>query len=79
MKETVKTLSREELYELVWTKPSKHIAKQLGISDDSRVVVYFGNDWLSPSTRGLLTLQYAGLGAHASLLDGGMPEWMAAD
>jgi len=48
---------------------------QLGISDDSRVVVYFGNDWLSPSTRVLLTLQYAGLGAHASLLDGGMPEW----
>ena len=49
--------------------------EQLGISDDSRVVVYFGNDWLSPSTRVLLTLQYAGLGAHASLLDGGMPEW----
>jgi len=49
--------------------------EQLGISDDSRVVVYFGNDWLSPSTRALLTLQYAGLGAHASLLDGGMPEW----
>ena len=49
--------------------------EQLGISDDSRVVVYFGNDWLSPSTRVLLTLQYAGLGARASLLDGGMPEW----
>jgi len=49
--------------------------EQLGISDDSRIVVYFGNDWLSPSTRVLLTLQYAGLGAHASLLDGGMPEW----
>ena len=49
--------------------------QQLGISDDSRIVVYFGNDWLSPSTRVLLTLQYAGLGAKASLLDGGMPEW----
>ena len=49
--------------------------EQLGISDDSRIVVYFGNDWLSPSTRVLLTLQYAGLGARASLLDGGMPEW----
>ena len=49
--------------------------EQLGISDDSRIVVYFGNDWLSPSTRVLLTLQYAGLGAKASLLDGGMPEW----
>jgi thiosulfate/3-mercaptopyruvate sulfurtransferase len=49
--------------------------EQLGISDDSRIVVYFGTDWLSPSTRVLLTLQYAGLGARASLLDGGMPEW----
>jgi len=49
--------------------------EQLGVSDDSRIVVYFGNDWLSPSTRVLLTLQYAGLGARASLLDGGMPEW----
>jgi thiosulfate/3-mercaptopyruvate sulfurtransferase len=47
----------------------------LGISDDSRVVVYYGKDWLSPSTRVLLTLQYAGLGAQASLLDGGMTEW----
>ena len=49
--------------------------ERLGISDDSRVVIYYGNDWVSPSTRALLTLQYAGLGAHASLLDGGLPEW----
>ena len=46
-----------------------------GISDNSRVVIYYGNDYVSPSTRILLTLQYAGLGAHASLLDGGMPAW----
>jgi thiosulfate/3-mercaptopyruvate sulfurtransferase len=49
--------------------------QQLGISDDSRVVIYYGNDWVSPSTRALLTLQYTGLGAQASILDGGMPEW----
>ena len=49
--------------------------EELGISDDSRVVVYYGKDWISPSTRVLLTLQYAGLGAQSSLLDGGMPEW----
>jgi thiosulfate/3-mercaptopyruvate sulfurtransferase len=49
--------------------------EQLGISDDSRIVIYYGNDWVSPSTRALLTLQYAGLGARASILDGGMPEW----
>jgi thiosulfate/3-mercaptopyruvate sulfurtransferase len=49
--------------------------QQLGISDDSRVIVYYGNDWVSPSTRIILTLQHAGLGANASLLDGGLPEW----
>jgi len=61
--------------EMLPTDQLRERLEQLGISDDSRIVVYFGNDWLSPSTRVLLTLQYAGLGAKASLLDGGMPEW----
>lgn len=47
----------------------------LGISDNSHVVVYFGKDYVSPSTRIIYTLDYAGLGSHASLLDGGMPAW----
>ncbi|HYI09853.1 MAG TPA: rhodanese-like domain-containing protein [Thermoanaerobaculia bacterium] len=50
----------------------------LGISDKSRVVVYYGNDWISPSTRIVLTLDYAGLGARTSILDGGMPAWVKA-
>jgi len=62
-------LSAEEL--------RKHL-EALGISDNSRIVVYFGKDWVSPSTRVLFTLDYAGLGAHASLLDGGMPAWKKA-
>jgi thiosulfate/3-mercaptopyruvate sulfurtransferase len=48
----------------------------LGISDDSTVVVYYGNDHYSPSTRILFTLRYAGLSARAHLLDGGMPGWI---
>ena len=48
----------------------------LGISDESRLVVYFGKDWVSPATRLLFTLDYAGLGANASLLDGGQPAWV---
>jgi thiosulfate/3-mercaptopyruvate sulfurtransferase len=48
----------------------------LGISDDSRVVVYYGKDWVSPSTRVIFTLDYAGLGDHAVLLDGGMDGWI---
>src|SRR4029079_15056806 len=42
----------------------------------SRVVVYYGKDWVSPSTRILFTLDYAGLGKRASLLDGGMDAWI---
>jgi thiosulfate/3-mercaptopyruvate sulfurtransferase len=49
----------------------------LGISDASRVVVYYGQDWLSPATRVLFTLEYAGLDA-VSLLDGGMEGWIRA-
>jgi thiosulfate/3-mercaptopyruvate sulfurtransferase len=49
--------------------------EKLGISDDSRIIIYYGNDWVSPSTRALLTLQYAGLASRASILDGGMQEW----
>ena len=50
----------------------------LGISDGSRVVVYYGTNWVSPSTRVLLTLDWIGLGDRAHLLDGGMPAWAAA-
>ncbi|HVF40614.1 MAG TPA: rhodanese-like domain-containing protein [Gemmatimonadaceae bacterium] len=47
----------------------------LGISDDSRIIVYYGNDWVTPATRVVFTLDYAGLGANTSLLDGGMKAW----
>jgi thiosulfate/3-mercaptopyruvate sulfurtransferase len=51
---------------------------RLGISNSSRVIVYYGNDWVSPATRVLFTLDYAGLGERASLLDGGQPAWLRA-
>jgi len=47
----------------------------LGVTDRSKVVVYFGSDWVSPATRVLFTLQSAGLGARADLLDGGLRGW----
>jgi thiosulfate/3-mercaptopyruvate sulfurtransferase len=47
----------------------------LGISDDSRIVVYYGKDWVSPATRVILTLDWIGLGDRTSLLDGGMQLW----
>jgi thiosulfate/3-mercaptopyruvate sulfurtransferase len=50
----------------------------LGISDRSRVVVYYGNDWVSPATRIMFTLDYAGFGDRSALLDGGMNAWKEA-
>jgi thiosulfate/3-mercaptopyruvate sulfurtransferase len=50
--------------------------QKLGISDDSRIVVYYGKDWVSPSTRVVFTLQFAGLTDHTKLLDGGMGAWV---
>jgi thiosulfate/3-mercaptopyruvate sulfurtransferase len=54
----------------------RHRLEALGISNDSRIVVYFGEDWVSPATRVVLTLDAAGLGDRAGLLDGGMPAWV---
>jgi thiosulfate/3-mercaptopyruvate sulfurtransferase len=49
--------------------------EKLGISDDSQIVVYYGQDWVSPATRVVLTLDWIRLGDRTSLLDGGMPRW----
>jgi thiosulfate/3-mercaptopyruvate sulfurtransferase len=49
--------------------------ESLGISNNSRVIVYYGNDWVTPATRVVFTLDYAGLGSNTSLLDGGMQAW----
>lgn len=48
-----------------------------GVSDGSRVVVYFGRDWVTPSTRVMFTLAHAGLD-RVALLDGGMGAWKKA-
>lgn len=50
--------------------------QKLGISDASRIVVYYGEDWVSPATRVVFTLQYAGLGERTALLDGGKAAWL---
>lgn len=52
--------------------------EKLGIGDNSRIVVTFGADWMSPSTRTVFTLQAAGLGAQTRLLDGGTQGWKRA-
>jgi len=49
--------------------------EKLGLSDTSRIVVYYGQDWISPATRVVFTLYAAGLGERVSLMDGNLAAW----
>ena len=49
--------------------------ERFGISDDSRVVVYYADEWVSPATRVIFTLDWIGLGDRTALLDGGIDAW----
>jgi thiosulfate/3-mercaptopyruvate sulfurtransferase len=49
---------------------------KLGVSNDSRIVLYFSDDKLaSRTTRTFLTLDSIGLGGNTSILDGGFGVW----
>jgi thiosulfate/3-mercaptopyruvate sulfurtransferase len=47
----------------------------LGISDHARVIVYSESEGIARATRIILTLDAAGFGRRAALLDGGLKEW----
>lgn len=51
--------------------------EKFGLTDKSRVIVYFGKDWVTPTSRVYFTLDYLGLGDRTSILDGGLPAWIA--
>lgn len=52
--------------------------ESLGISDSSRIVVYAAApNWVALTTRLMLTLQYAGLGARSHFMQGGLTDWVA--
>ncbi|HTR37799.1 MAG TPA: sulfurtransferase [Bryobacteraceae bacterium] len=50
--------------------------ERLGVSDDSRVILY-GDASVLPATRAYFTLDYMGHGDAVALLDGGLPKWKA--
>lgn len=52
--------------------------ERLGVSDRSRIVVYAATDEVQAATRIMWTLDAAGLGDRAVLLDGGLAAWKAA-
>lgn len=51
--------------------------EKLGVTDESRIVIYFGKDWVTPTSRVYFTLDYLGFGERTSILDGGLPAWRA--
>jgi thiosulfate/3-mercaptopyruvate sulfurtransferase len=51
------------------------VFQELGVTDQSRIVVYFGRTWLTPTARAYLTLDYLGMRDRTSILDGGLPAW----
>jgi thiosulfate/3-mercaptopyruvate sulfurtransferase len=61
--------------------PAEQLRQKLesfGISATSRIVVYPATNSVQSATRVVLTLDYAGLGARTSMLDGGLTGWVAA-
>jgi len=66
------------MLQLLPSEPLREKLQSLGVSDDSRVVVYFGTDQIAPATRVYLSLDAAGLSDRTSVLDGGLPAWKAA-
>lgn len=65
------------ILELPTVEQLKIAFEKFGVTDKSRVVVYFGKDWITPTARVYMTLDYLGLGDQTSILDGGLPAWTA--
>jgi thiosulfate/3-mercaptopyruvate sulfurtransferase len=53
------------------------VLEGLGVSDDSRDVLYTSDKYYSPVSRAFFALEYAGLKGRVSLLDGGLEAWKA--
>lgn len=52
--------------------------RRLGVNDDSQIVVYWADEWVTPTARVVFTLDWAGLGDRTRLLNGGLTAWSAA-
>src|SRR4029077_1650403 len=62
--------------ELPTPEKLKDTFEKLGVSNDSRVVIYT-TAWYPMAGRAYYTLDYLGHGDHTALLDGGIDEWRA--
>ncbi len=55
----------------------KSAFEELGVSDNSRIVICFSGNSITSATRTFFTLDYLGLSKQTSLLDGGLEAWKA--
>lgn len=53
----------------------KEVMENMGISNNSHVVLYFVRNEVSPTTRMFLTLENIGMQGKVSLMDGGLEAW----
>lgn len=51
--------------------------EKIGVSNDSRIVIYFARNWVTAPSRVFWTLDYLGLPNRASYLNGGLNAWKA--
>jgi thiosulfate/3-mercaptopyruvate sulfurtransferase len=63
-----------KMYELPSPEKLKAVFEKLGVSDNSRVVIYT-QDWFPWASRAWFTFEYLGHGLQAALLDGGYKQW----
>jgi thiosulfate/3-mercaptopyruvate sulfurtransferase len=65
------------LLELLPVDQLKAVFEKHGVTDKSRIVIYFSKDWVTPTARIYFVLDYLGFGDRTSILDGGLPAWIA--
>ena len=53
------------------------VFEKLGVTNGSHIILYFGTNWVTPTTRVYWTLDYLGLGDRTSILNGGLVGWQA--
>ena len=63
-----------KMYEVPSPEKLKAVFERLGISDNTRVVIYT-QDWFPWASRAWFTFDYVGHGSQAALLDGGYKQW----
>ena len=51
------------------------VFSKMGVTGESRIIIYMTRDQAAPAARVFLTLDAMGLGSQTSILDGGLPVW----